>query len=244
MMSKDDDDKLVSMSGQPIWRHEGPEKEWEPPQGEMCLEEISDHIEKHVGEVAMVFHEIMSDTVHIDVHHVAPGEDRPFHTLVTSGMSDLPMTTPDPEVPRYLELVINLPPDWKMTQEDWQDEAWYWPIRQLKYLARFPHKLDTFLGWGHTIPNGDPAEPYADNTELNCIIILPQLSHPDEFDQLVIDDDKTIHFMGIVPLYQEETDLKLRKGTEALLEKLEKHGVTDVLDIARVNTAKKRFGLF
>lgn len=243
-MVDDDEYKLVSLSGQPIWHHDQPEKEWQAPPEEMCLEEISDHIERHIGPIKMVFHEILSDTVHIDVHHVEPSEDRPFHSLITSGMSDLPMRTPNPEVPQHLELLIHLPPDWKLSQSDWDDETWYWPIRQLKYLARFPHKLDTFLGYGHTIPNGDPPEPYAKNTKLNCILILPPLSTPEDFDQLVISERKTIHFMALVPLYGEETDLKLRKGTDVLLEKFSENDITDVLDIGRPNVAKKRFLFF
>lgn len=243
-MADDEENKLVSLSGQPIWHHDKPEKEWQPPPEEMCLEEISAHIERHIGKIDTVFHELVSDTVHIDIHHVAPNEDRPLHTLITSGMSDLPMKTPSDETPRYLELLIHLPPDWRISQEAFDDESWYWPIRQLKYLARFPHKLDTFLGYGHTIPNGDPPEPYAKNTKLNCILILPPLSTPEAFDQLVIDENKTIHFMAIVPLYQEETDLKLRKGTGELLEKFSENDITDVLDIGRPNVAKKRFLFF
>jgi len=239
----DDEKEVVSMSGQPVWHH-GESKEWEAPQGEMCLEQISDHIEAHIGPVEMVFHEVLSDTVHIDVHHVAPSDERPFHTLITSGMSDLPMTTPHEDVPRYLELLINLPVGWKMSQQDWEDERWYWPIRQLKYLARFPHKLDTFLGYGHTVPNGDPPKPYADDTKLMCMLLLPQLSHSDEFDSLLIDEEKTIQFMSLVPIYQEEMDLKLRKGTDPLLERFEDGEVSDVIDVGRPNTAKKRFLFF
>jgi hypothetical protein len=51
--------------------------------------------ETHLGEIHDVYHELISDLVHIDIHHVAPDDERPFHTLVTSGMSDLPMTVPE-----------------------------------------------------------------------------------------------------------------------------------------------------
>lgn len=85
-----------SKSGAPIYRHENfTPKEFQPATGEGSLEEISDHIEKYVGKIDMVFHEIVSDQVHIDVHWVKPTEERPFHTLITSGMSDKEMTTPD-----------------------------------------------------------------------------------------------------------------------------------------------------
>lgn len=66
------------------------------------------------------------------------------------------MTVPDPEVPRYAELVISLPPFWPLDEQSWRDERHYWPVRLLKTLGRLPHEYDTWLGVGHTIPNGDP----------------------------------------------------------------------------------------
>lgn len=229
----------------PVYRYDDGEKPWEPVQGEECIEEISDHIEKHIGAVDMVFHEIISDTVHIDIHHVRPTEERPFHTLVTSGMSDLPMTLPEgADVNPYMELMVTLPPEWKLTQNDFKDERWYWPVRQLKFLARFPHKFDTWLYWGHTIPNGDPAEPYADGVPFDGVIILPPITVPDDFLELEINEEKTIHFFSMVPLYPEEMDFKLKKGTEALLDKFDTYGVSERIDLSRKNTVKKRWGIF
>ncbi|MCB1582220.1 MAG: suppressor of fused domain protein [Xanthomonadales bacterium] len=239
------DDNNVSKSGAKIFTYTDGEKEWEAAHGEECIEEISDHIERHIGEIHLVYHELVSDTVHIDVHHVAPTNECPFHTLITSGMSDLPMAVPeDSGMPKHLELMILLPKNWKISQEDFQNEQWYWPVRTLKFLARFPHKYDTWLGYGHTIPNGNPAEPYAENTRLNGAILLPPVSVPREFLTLEIDKDKTIEFNCIVPLYEEEMNYKLDKGSDALLDKFDKHGVSDVVDIKRKNIAKKRFGLF
>lgn len=240
-----DDGKLVSLSGAPIFRYTDGEKEWEAAQGEECIEEISAHIERHIGPVEMVFHEILSDTVHIDVHQVAPTPERPFHTLVTSGMSNLPMAVPEGSgVPRHLELMVTLPADWQLSQEAFQDERWYWPVRLLKFLARFPHKYDTWLGWGHTIPNGDPATPYADNTGLCGAIVLPSVSVPGEFHELRIDPGKTIHFMSLVPLYEDEMNFKLRKGSDELLDRFDRHRISDIIAIDRKNVCRKRFGFF
>ena len=52
--------------------------------------------------IGVVFHEIVSDVVHIDLLHVPPRRERPFHTLVTCGMSVRPMNVPqDAEEFRY-----------------------------------------------------------------------------------------------------------------------------------------------
>lgn len=109
------------------------------------LEQISAHIERHLGPIEMVFHEIVSDTVHIDVHWVKPTRDFPFARLVTSGMSDLPMSVPeDSGAPAHLELMITLPGQWRFDEDALDDERWYWPVGLLKALARFP--TSTTLG--------------------------------------------------------------------------------------------------
>ena len=236
--------ELVSLSGSPIYRH-GEPTAWEAPKGEEFIEQISSHIEQHLGPIETVFHEIVSDTVHIDVHVVRPTEAVPHIRLVTSGMSDLPMTTPDdPEVPKHLELLMTLPAHWQLDQESFENEDWYWPVRLLKTLARLPHKHQTWLGWAHTVPNGDPPEPYASNTKLCGAIVLPSITVPDSFHELNIPGHKSITFYSIVPLYESEMNLKLRLGSDALTKLFDRKGVTDVVDIARKDVTRKVFGLW
>ena len=114
-------DETISPSGSPILHH-AQAKGFEPARGEACLAQISAHIEQHLGPIASVFHEILSDTVHLDVHIVPPNAHSPHLRLVTSGMSDLPMTLPDGvEAPRYMELMLSLPGDWPVDQRDFDD---------------------------------------------------------------------------------------------------------------------------
>ena len=243
-MSTKHKNTLVSLNGSPIYHYDEPAP-WQPAVTEICLEQISDHIERHLGPIETVFHELASDTVHIDVHWVKASEDFPFAQLITSGMSDLPMSVPDDSgVPRHLELVMTLPGDWRFDMESFQDERWYWPVRLMKTLARLPHKHATWLGWGHTMPNGDPPEAFADNTRLCGAILLSPVVSPEAFQTLRIDDNKEIHFLAVVPLYMEEMNLKLRSGAEALCERFAKHRLNDIVDLARTNVARKRFGLF
>ena len=235
-------DPELTPSGSPIYRH-GEPAGWQPPEGEMCLEQISEHIERHLGKVRSVLHELVSDTVHIDVHIVGPDDD--CIRLVTSGMSDLPMTVPEGAgASPHAELMITLPPHWRLDEASFKSEQWYWPVHLLKAMARLPHKHATWFGFGHTIPNGDPARPYAPDTKLCGAIVLPPVTVPPEFRELRIDADKTIVFYSLVPLYQEEMDLKLRKGADALLDKFDAKGINDLVEVDRNNVARKRFGLF
>lgn len=236
----------VSPGGSPILVHSR-QKDFTPPQGEEHIEAIGAHIERHLGPVSGVFHEIISDLVHIDVHVVPANDQFPYLRLVTSGMSDLPMTVPaevDTDVPRYMELMVTLPADWPISQEAFEDERNYWPVRLLKGMARLPHEYDTWLGFGHTIPNGHPSEPYAPGVGFDGAIVLPPVTAPEEFAALELDDGKTISFMSLVPLYPEEMDLKLKKGAEALLDRFDAKNIQDVIEPGRTNVARKRFGLF
>lgn len=206
--------------------------------GESSIEEIDAHVTKWLGGVSGVFHEIVSPTVHIDVHVVPPTQDRNFTVLVTSGMSDKPMNSPFPEA-RYAEVVALLPPDWKLDQGSFEDENNYWPIRQLKGIARFPHEFNTWMWATHTIPNGDPPEPYAANTGFCCILLYYPLSLPEGFHRLKINEEKEINFLALIPLYKDEMNFKLQNGIEALLDKFDAKQVTEVFDILRPSCVKR-----
>ena len=75
------------------------------------------------------------------------------------------------------------------------------------------------------------------------MILLPAVSMNEEFDELEISDEKSIIFHCLYPLYKEEMDFKLKKGSDALIEQFRKSQVTDVVDIKRANACKKK-GLF
>ena len=76
-------------------------------------ESISNHVADKIGPIETVYHELVSDVVHVDVHWVKASDSRPFHVLVTSGMSALPMSVPqgDPSV-HHAELIALLPETW------------------------------------------------------------------------------------------------------------------------------------
>ncbi|MEX0718001.1 MAG: suppressor of fused domain protein [Planctomycetaceae bacterium] len=229
-------------SGQPVYRHQPREHDGpQPPRHHgLHLEEIESHVERHIGPIETVFHEIVSDLIHLDVLFVPATDERPFQVLVTSGVSDEPMNVP-PEMKQFrrAELLIALPADWPLSMEAFDDDGNYWPIRWLKQIGRLPHEYDTWIGWGHTIPNGDPPEPIA-NTEFIGVMLSPPYWLSPTFFELPTNTRDAIYFYSLVPLYQEEMDLKLRKGAEALERRLEKSGVSFVLDPSRRNAAKKR----
>jgi hypothetical protein len=230
-----------SESGNPIYRHQERKRDFTLPERSCVhLEEIEAHLERYVGPVDSVFHELLSDLIHLDVLIVRATADRPYHLVVTSGVSDEPMNAPaGMEEFNRVELLMALPPDWPLTDEAFNDEANYWPISWLKQIGRLPHEYDTWIGYGHTIPNGDPPERIA-NTGFIGVMLTPAYWLPAEFFQLATAAGETIHFFSLLPLYQEEMDLKLKKGAEELERRLDTTLSSGVLDIHRPNVAQKK----
>src|SRR5581483_4185979 len=59
-----------------------------------CREALDAHLSQHLGECDTVWHEIVSDLVHLDVYMWRPTKSRPMFTFVTVGASDRRMTLP------------------------------------------------------------------------------------------------------------------------------------------------------
>ena len=213
----------------------------EPVQATLCTAQILAHIARHLGPIAGTIHSLFTDTVAVQVHVVPATEGFPYLRLVTSGMSDLPMTLPDGvDAPEYMELMVTLPGDWRVDQGDIDS---YWPERLLRTLAAFPHDRRTFLAHGHTVSNGVPAAPFAPSVGFDGALIRPSMTAAEEFCELVIDAQKTIVFMSVVPIYPEELALKMGSRSEVLCDQLDAEGVTDIIQVGRANAAHRHADL-
>lgn len=220
---------------------------WEPvTESGKCLEEMTEYMDEIFPcqkEKPFVFHEIVSDIVHIDVNIIPPDNGRDYYVLWTSGMSDLPMTLPDGDYDKAdyerAELFQFLPKDWKFGEADVSaGEEYYWPIRWLKYLARFPHEYKTWLGTGHTLPNGEDYAPLGEGTKMGGFFFLPVISLGENYpgvDPLICNDGTKINFLWAIPMYKEEIEYKLEEGFEAMLDLLTEVNFPRVLDPKRPN---------
>lgn len=194
---------------------------------------LETHIEKCFGSFENVFHEIASPDIHVDIYIVEPTPERNYYTLVTLGMGAHRMNVPA-ELAEYklerAEMMIYLPPNWKINDGN---EENYWPLRWLKILARLPLQQDTWLGWGHTVPNG---EPFADNTKLSGVMLVNPENVEDGASVCQLPNGEEVNFYLVIPLYEEEMNYKIANHAEALLGKMDK--VSPVVDIKRRNTCR------
>ena len=184
------------------------------------MEAVEGHIEQYFGKFENVFHELVSPDIHVDICVVPPSEERDYCTLVTMGMGAHRMNVPE-ELAEYklerAELAIALPADRKLDQESMKDERWYWPIRLLKGLARFPIECETWLGCGHTMDN---EEPFAGNTKLCASILIEPQNAEDGSEVCVLPGGEEVNFYQVIPLYEDELNYKLEHDADALLDKM------------------------
>ncbi|MDR2686291.1 MAG: DUF2185 domain-containing protein [Oscillospiraceae bacterium] len=187
-------------------------------------------IEARFGKVSQVLREVVSRDIRVDLCVVAPEPGRAYQTVVTRGMGARAMRAPEDAqaVPRA-ELVFMLPEGWELRS---RDECWYWPLRWLKLLARLPAEEDSWLGWGHTVPGG---EPFAENTDFDSLLLLDAFTPRGE-PCFTLPGGQAVRFYQLFPLYGQELQFKLKHGAQALVDRMAAgNALSPVLDTARPN---------
>lgn len=155
---------------------------------------------------------------------------------VTSGMSDVEMTDDDGDAIRR-ELVFYAPPG--------GDYA-----NALVTVARFPFEHDTYLDHRHSVrvygsfflPGGAEAliasetEDTFDTSKIalpHVLLLWPLLKHHQGLGEELEIEDCPVEFLWVVPISQAELELKLEKGTDAILDLFETHRHPWLFDPAR-----------
>ena len=107
-------------------------------------------------------------------------------------------------------------------------------LETIRRLAHFPHDNKTWLGPGHTMPNGNPPAPLWGSAILDSFLFMPTIVKPDGSlpNQLVL-GGQPVHFLWVVPLSSPECDLKLKKGFDAILDLFDVHQHPHVFDTGR-----------
>jgi hypothetical protein len=199
---------------------------------------LSEHVEKHIGPIGWVLHDLASDVVHLDILWVAPGPNRDFHTFVTCGMSERAMNPPKERAEcRHAELLLRLPSTWKLGHRVLDKACYNWPLQELEHLARLPHVYEAWLWAHHTVANGDPPEPLPGATGFSGSVLVRVAWTRPSFDALPVEPGRSVNFFSVIPLYADELMFARDAGAEVLLERIERAGVTDLLDVGRASVA-------
>ena len=171
----------------------------------------------------------------VELAVIEPTPQKNYYTVVTIGMGAYQMQVP-PELQPYhvdrAEMVMYLPPNWKLKQPS---ERWQWPLQWMRHLAQLPMQQQSWLGWGHTVPKG---YPFAVDTDLSASMFIRPQSVDAEQAVCRLPGGDEVNFYQVLPLYNEELVYKQQHGADLLVELLHQRGVFDqiALNVQRNNT--------
>ncbi len=158
--------------------------------------------------------------------------------LMTDGLSDYKMPVPEKEIGReYNELYFCLPSYWDV--EDTNNPRMNWVFPWIQRLVAYVRTNETWFGHGHTMPCGKEKQPLSETMKQNYFMLCHPLLLEEELSPMEI-DGKTIHFLAIIPIFENEFTYKMGKGTKKFLERFIRSGNTENLDDFRVPSKLSR----
>ncbi|MEO6908044.1 MAG: suppressor of fused domain protein [Abditibacteriaceae bacterium] len=176
-----------------------------------------EHYQNFFGSLTQeIMHSSDAKEVHIDIYQFEPTPDRPFWTLITSGMSNqIQPELEDSHSSRRTEILM------------YAEEPQGWMFSVMKGLAEMPFEDNTNLHWGHTVPNGMPMT--AQPSLLTSFFFMPPFFEPLEFNELKLEDD-TVDFLWMIPITETERMYAIEHGSDQLYEKIEDADMPIVVD--------------
>lgn len=210
-------------------------------------DDILGHVKVHIDQYFGIYTQILTDYSNpkypIEITIIPPRLEHDYYTLVTVGLSRHRMHFSEERREENLEraeLLINLPPDWKLTKDALKDETWYWPIRMMLATAYFSiEDPNVCLESRTTLMEGEDGVPFAEGTDLRGeILFWPGPFGQDAF-ACRLPGGEEVNFYQVIPLYREELQYKLEHGADALLDLCSDESL-EVIDPHRLNVVTDR----
>lgn len=161
--------------------------------------------------------------------------------LLTAGLSDFKMPVHEKHIGKeYIELYFYLPSYWEL--EDSENPKFSWVFSWLERLKNYVINNNTWFGHGHTMPCGKEMKSLSESMLQNHFILSDPIDLETELSP-IIEEEKTIRFLAIIPIFPDEMDFKQGKGTFKLMEKFRQYNVTEKLDDYRKTILKTRWNI-
>ena len=200
-------------------------------------------IRQRLGEPDTILKGMEHSPPSVELHHYKPARRRDFHTLLTVGMSSLPMHVPEgQEGYRYAELMLLLPPDWSINRNSLTDEKLGWPMFWQMKMARYVHETRTWYHHLHNFGVVSVGQTLHPATKFSHWMLVRPETMGTVMDRLTLPDGRMVHFYAMTAIYFEENEFKMRevRGGEALWERMRAANFTDILFPSRKNVIANR----
>ncbi len=203
--------------------------------------DILPHLENRFGEhrVSVI---PAQETDEIDLIRLDLEVRFPVTVIMTYGLSNYAMEVPEKFAGRnFNEIYFCLPSYW-----DWKDlsnEKFAWPFEWLQKLSKHLIDKETWYGPGHTFANGNPPQALSSTMKQNHLLLVDPILLEDHLQPLET-SEKSVHFLGVTPIFENEFDFKMAKGYYKFIRKYRGANATELVDDFRESILKKRFRFF
>ena len=168
-------------------------------------------------------------------------KEKAVSVLITNRLNEYEMQVPEKLKGReFNELVFCLPSYWEI--DNIENERFSWVYKWLELLTSYVVDKKTWFGPGHTIPCGNPFRSISTTMKANHFLLSEPIFLEKELEPLQL-EKKEVHFLTIIPIFEDEMDYKQGKGTFKLMTKLKNQGVTEKLDDFRATSLKSKWRL-
>lgn len=162
--------------------------------------------------------------------------------MMTNGLSEYHMPVTEKWKGReFNEIYFCLPTYWDM--EDLENPNFNWVYEWIFTLEHFVREKETWFGPGHTIPCGNPPSRISTLMKQEYFLFLDPMFLQQALEPLKV-NGKTIHFLAIVPIFGDELDYKMGKGTHKIVKRFINRKIDERLDDYRSSVLRSRLRFF
>lgn len=166
----------------------------------------------------------------------------PVTVIMTSNLSEYKMPVSEKWKGReFNEIFFALPAYWEL--EDKENETLTALFDWIYRLQDFVMSKETWFGPGHSIPCGNPSGPISNLLKQDNFILLNPMFMEDIFQPLSL-GNKLVHLLAIVPVFSDELEYKMVKGTHKFVRKFYQKKFDERIDEFRKSMMNSRFKFF
>ena len=196
-------------------------------------------LEKRFGATSIKVHS--TSNISFSIVTVQSVERKGVTFLMTNGLSAYEQpTTEKNKAHKHIELVFCLPSYWDLNDDI---PTMNWVKTWLNKLGTHLLEKQTWYGDGHTFANGNPIEPLSPTMKQKYLMLVEPDLFSGELAPINL-ENKQVHFLCVIPLFEDEFDFKMGKGTFKLKKKLRDKGINELLDDFRMTALKNKWRIF
>lgn len=166
----------------------------------------------------------------------------PVTVIMTNGLSNYSMPVTDKWKGReHTELCFCVPSYWEL--DDTTNPNFTWVYSWLYRLESFIREKNTWFGPGHTIPAGNPIQAISPLLKQEYFIFGEPMLLKKELEPIQV-DDKIVHFLVTIPIFGDEFDYKIGKGTYKFFKRFLNRKNSELIDDFRPSILKSRMNFF